>query len=206
MHRNNSKYFERFKETPETIRYIKDALKEAVRQTGLSEDKCCIAVKGGDESTALKELFDWDGAVLDLNTLVCPGYDRQPACVISMFRQCGNNFHLNVKQNRQLSEGTLPWWPKVLVKTDVDKSGHVKKRTIGYLHCPLSECLYFKWWLHMWYPFLCYSHKHSSPVHHKYDWQSRYEMCADWMALKKNILDCEADAERESILERLKQN
>ena len=177
---------------------IRSVLKKAVKQSGLPEDKCCIVVKGGCESRILTKLFGWNGAILDLHCLISPPYNRQPACVVSMFRQCGKNFHLNLTRNRDSPKAAFRWWQKAIMK---EKDG---KLMPGYLHCPLSECLYFKWWMHMWYPFLCYSRK-SLDYNGLYNWKDSYEFCAEWMALKRSHSDREAETERESVLRRLTQ-
>ena len=88
------------------------------------------------------------------NDLYCPTYNAQPVCVISNFRQCGCNYHLNLRHENNeivLSKETYPWYPHFQY-TDP------KFTKCSYIHCPLSEVLYFQWWKNRFFPYILYSH------------------------------------------------
>ena len=97
-HRDGKEYERTFPLWSTVRNMLKTILESAVQQSGVEVSKCCIAVKGGGEEKFLQEL-GWKGMVLDLNFLRCPNYDRQPAILLSAFRQCGKNFHVNMSEN-----------------------------------------------------------------------------------------------------------
>ena len=104
-------------------------LKEVIAQSGLPDRKALIAIKGGNEEDFINHELKWRGGVVDLEHLYLPTYNQQPINVLSLFRQCGQNFHLNFSDEvGHLSDKTFPWWPKAV--------WHGKKS--GYIHCPLS--------------------------------------------------------------------
>ena len=176
----------------ETVRQmLQHVLKKVVEQTNLPEESCCIAIKGGNEDKMIGSL-GWKGGIIDLNRLYCPKYDHQPAIILSMFRQCNMNFHINITENGEILNHNYPWIHKVVVK-QVKKN---ERTEVGYIHCPMSETQYFKYWLHTWCPWLCYWWR-SKTTGRQYDMKPQLEIAKRWLAVRRIMTSDKTDIEME---------
>ena len=114
-----------------------------------------IAYKGGESEKALLNECEWKGNTFDLEDLYCPSFDVVPGQILSMFPECGCNFHLPMNAiERKCAFGyatelssTIEWPPMAIYVVKPNKSSW------KWQHCPLREVCFLRWWTSRYYPF-----------------------------------------------------
>ena len=112
-----------------------------------------IAYKGGDAETNLLRECGWKGTTIDLEDFYCPSFDVVPGQVLSMFPECGCNFHMPMNaiekkcafQSSSDLYSTIEWPPMGIYNS--------KKNQWKWQHCPLREVCFLRWWTSRYYPF-----------------------------------------------------
>ena len=91
-----------------------------------------------------KVRLKWKGQSFHLTHIYYPPLNAQPIGVVSSFRQCGFNYHLNFNSEEgSFSPNVYPWWSIV---ENIEHPDGIS--SCSYIKCLYSEVLYLYWWVH----------------------------------------------------------
>jgi hypothetical protein len=124
--------------------------------TPFSKTHAVIAYKGGHEEKKLFDAAKWEGDTFDLEDLYCPNFDKVPGALLSLFPECGHNFHIpaDALRHHRISGTTknikIIDWPAMAIYQEKKNN----KYRWTWQHCPLRETCFMRFWTSRFFPFL----------------------------------------------------